>query len=469
MNKFCRYSVIKHIESHSIQKGAISYLSGALGGLQTAAVCVHAGWTMGKVKDIYMRYVDNGDKFVGRCLALLPLLSSKFACSPPHFLATDNDHAYWDAIHRAQVPMVSNIPEYSMLTCMCLVSLLFHRKWIANTFPVNHIAHCSSVTLRRADIVAKFESNPNIVVVAYPWNDTSNHTYSGIPLHTSMMQQLTLLQTNQTNLIDSFVSRVKVALGEFGIDSERLTIENLNRILDQFRNDISNELQGFRGGGNQGGAGDPGVADPEEDEPLTFRVHVYAGKMSRVPADWCFPRCGVFDLWRQWWIGDLVRQIPPLMYIDFKDVDHLDEVPVGEEEMHGRTGAKKASRRAVRKTLCDMKFLMCWVSYKVKEAGAKEEEATILSVDRMFQVVAHLFSTGTRDGQKKWITVVNMLCRKSETVPNGFRWCQHDVLTCMSSDLHVLFQHCCSAISVCHDSGWWWVLTFVFLVKFATK
>jgi len=164
------------------------------------------------------------------------------------------------------------------------------------------------------------------------------------------------------------------------------------------------------------------VADPEEDEPLTFRVHVYAGKMSRVPADWCFPRCGVFDLWRQWWIGDLVRQIPPLMYIDFKDVDHLDEVPVGEEEMHGRTGAKKASQRAVRKTLCNMKFLMRWVSYKVKEAGAKEEEATILSVDRMFQAVAHLFSMGTCDGQKKWITVVNTLCRKLETVPNGFKW-----------------------------------------------
>ena len=171
---------VRHIGMHSIRKGAISYLSGALGGLQTAAVCVCAGWTMGKVKDI-MRYVDNGDKFVGRCLALLPLLSSKFACSLPHFLATDNDHAYWDAICRAHVPMVSNIPEYSMLTRMCLASLLFHRKWIANTFPVNHIVHCSSVTLRRADIVAKFESNPNIVVVAYPWNDTSNHTYSGIP------------------------------------------------------------------------------------------------------------------------------------------------------------------------------------------------------------------------------------------------------------------------------------------------
>ena len=100
-----------------------------------------------------------------------------------------------------------------------------------------------------------------------------------------MMQQLTLLQTNQTNLIDNFVSRVKVALAEFGIDSEWLTIENLNQILDQFQNDVSNELQGFRGGSNQGGVGDPSVADPEEDEPLTFCVHVYVGKMSRVPAD----------------------------------------------------------------------------------------------------------------------------------------------------------------------------------------
>ena len=110
------------------------------------------------------------------------------------------------------------------------------------------------------------------------------------------------------------------------------------------------------------------------------------------------------------------------MYIDFKDVDHLDEVPVGEEEMHGRMGAKKASQRAVRKTLCNMKFLMHWVSYKVKEAGAKEEEITILSVDRMFRAVAHLFSVGVRDGQKKWITVVNMLRRKSESVPTAFKW-----------------------------------------------
>jgi len=82
---------IENIGTHSIHKGAISYLSAAPGGPQAAAVCVHAGWMMGKVKDIYMRYIDSGDQFVGRCLVLLLLLDSKFACSPPHFPSTTTD------------------------------------------------------------------------------------------------------------------------------------------------------------------------------------------------------------------------------------------------------------------------------------------------------------------------------------------------------------------------------------------
>ncbi len=69
----------------------ISYLSAAPGGLQATAVCVCVGWMMGKVKDIYMHYIDSGDQFVGRCLALLPLLDSNFACSPPHFPSTTTD------------------------------------------------------------------------------------------------------------------------------------------------------------------------------------------------------------------------------------------------------------------------------------------------------------------------------------------------------------------------------------------
>jgi len=68
-------------------------MSLVIGGLQAAAVCTCAGWMMSKVKDTYMQYIDSGGQFVGRCLSLLPLLSSQFACSPPYFshAATDDE------------------------------------------------------------------------------------------------------------------------------------------------------------------------------------------------------------------------------------------------------------------------------------------------------------------------------------------------------------------------------------------
>ena len=69
---------VSDIGTHSARKGAISYLSSQPGGPPAAAICIRAGWMMGKVKDIYMQYVAAGDQFVGRLLSLLPLLSPEF-------------------------------------------------------------------------------------------------------------------------------------------------------------------------------------------------------------------------------------------------------------------------------------------------------------------------------------------------------------------------------------------------------
>ena len=43
-------------------------------------------------------------------------------------------------------------------------------------------------------------------------------------------------------MIDNFVNKVKIALQEYGVDNERLTVENLNQILDQFRNELNAQL-----------------------------------------------------------------------------------------------------------------------------------------------------------------------------------------------------------------------------------
>lgn len=71
------------IGTKSARKGTVSYLSSLMPGGPScsAAVCIRAGWMMGKVTDTYICYVISRDQFVGICLCLLPRLSAEFGCS----------------------------------------------------------------------------------------------------------------------------------------------------------------------------------------------------------------------------------------------------------------------------------------------------------------------------------------------------------------------------------------------------
>ena len=73
----------KMIGTHSIRKGAVTYILSIPGGPSILSVCICAGWTMGTVKDVYMWYLSSGDQFVGHCLAMLLLLQMEFASPPP--------------------------------------------------------------------------------------------------------------------------------------------------------------------------------------------------------------------------------------------------------------------------------------------------------------------------------------------------------------------------------------------------
>ena len=83
----------ENIGVHSIRKGAATYCcGGTTAAPHIAAVCNRAGWTMGKVKDTYIQYAEAGDQHVGRVVAGLPVLDSKYACSPPIFCVDDSEN-----------------------------------------------------------------------------------------------------------------------------------------------------------------------------------------------------------------------------------------------------------------------------------------------------------------------------------------------------------------------------------------
>ena len=140
-----------------------------------------------------------------------------------------------------------------------------------------------------------------------------------------------------------------------------------------------------------------------------YKLHTYGGRMHRVPRDWRTPRCNVFLLWRQWWIGDNLRNIPPLRFLDTKDIEHVDSIPLSEIEKHRRTGYFNAQRRKASKTLSDMRFVIKVVMKMVREENAETSVLTTSSVDNMFRSVAHRLIAGFRDDQKHWITVVREL------------------------------------------------------------
>ena len=398
---------VNDVGTHSIRKGAISYLASLVGGPPAAAICLRAGWTMGKVRDIYMRYVSSGDQFCGRALSLLPVLGVEFGASPPHFSGEWEE--FGDGLRLQQFPMVGVFENYRRLTLMCLASILHHRSYIER-FPVNHVARICSPVLRDASVMSTLEDEANIVVVRYPWNDRE-HPYSGIPPHVKVLQELTLIRNEQKDLVDGFVSKVKQAIDKSGLSGNGVTENRLQTMFDTFTRDMRQQLDGMGIQRLQNELGRQGNEHVETGRG--YQWHYFDGRYHPVPKDWRFPRVGVYDAWKQWWIGDSVRNIPPIRSIKAVDLKFLDNIPLSPEERHGRTGSSKERRRPARKTYGDLKFLMDYITRKVIAAGAMRDDITLTTVKEMFEVVAHEFN-GSRDAQKGWQTIVAEIRRRNK-------------------------------------------------------
>jgi hypothetical protein len=125
-----------------------------------------------------------------------------------------------------------------------------------------------------------------------------------------------------------------------------------------------------------------------------FQLHMYGGKFHRVPEDWRFPRCGIRDLWRQWHIGDTVRNIPPLKTLQFHDIEHINMKPLTKIEKTRKVGPNTENRRLVTKALSEMRKVGKYLTKMVQDSGKWEPDITLESVDRMYTHIAHNFVYG---------------------------------------------------------------------------
>jgi hypothetical protein len=413
---------VDDLGTHSIRKGASTYLTSLPGGPSVAAICLRGGWSMGHIKDRYFKYFDSGDQFVGRCLALLNIHSSSFACSPAFFnvIEGSKDDCEVNRIVGLQFPVMSKVVGFGRICRMCLGSMYYNLQWIRDNLHLNHIIKNTSQLIKNHAIISKLEIIE--VKVTYPWND-KDHVFAGIPPHVSMMQDLTMIRDEQRLFVDNFVDKVKEAIDACAPGAIRITEERLKKILNDFTTEtciqfdrIDKKLASKEIGTNDNiiaSVGDEPVNNTDKEKRPKFRAHFYGGGIHRVPVGYRLPRCSTRDLWRQWWLGDDEIQVPPLKILTAKDVNHLDAIPISEDEKHRRTGKYKDNRRRSTKTLCDIRFLMNYVESLVKEVGALTNIITVNNVEAMFDsVVYRLDVASSRDCQKQWASVVRALRRR---------------------------------------------------------
>ncbi|KAL7578037.1 hypothetical protein ACA910_014978 [Epithemia clementina (nom. ined.)] len=164
---------------------------------------------MGQVKDIYMPYATAGDKFVGCCLCLLPLLQAEFGFSPPHFGELVNDDFAKEMVS-AQYPIIYHVDEFGKLCQMCLASTLFHHAFVMD-FPSNHVAHATSQASRHAPTLNFFSENADAVKRTMSCADHQHH-FSGIPPHMSVLHDLMVVHEKQRLLVDRFIDKMGTLL-----------------------------------------------------------------------------------------------------------------------------------------------------------------------------------------------------------------------------------------------------------------
>jgi hypothetical protein len=142
---------------------------------------------MGNVKDRYFKYADNGNQYVGRCLALLPVLSIDLAVSPPYFSDTA-DSAWIKEMVSVQFHGLVRVKEYGLLLCMCLASMLYHTRWIADFLSSNHVVKTSSICFQNRSDMKRVVSK-KWVLISYPWS-APQLVFSGIPPYCSLLQHI---------------------------------------------------------------------------------------------------------------------------------------------------------------------------------------------------------------------------------------------------------------------------------------
>ena len=335
---------ISDLGTHSIRKGAITYLtSGTTDGPSSIAACNRGGWSMGRMLNIYCLYERAGDHLCGRILSGLPTLSPDFTVLPPDFVvlkaAGETDEALANrkaGIERAvedgivkvfgQQPP-SNLRRFARIG---LAQALHCRDEMRAMLPPG-----AAVLAAPYHRLASFDAIKKCVLIRHPWDDNDAYwgSVTGIPSHVVVIGK----QQQTYDLVKSLPDQIQAITRKELDDRAYGGTMSEHRMGQLFDRSVSaaiapvqaqmNSMQSVllalaAGNGSVAADSAPRGAVPEADAELQRYggwkfVH---GKHRRVPASFRFPDSTPENLLEHWFVGSEMLQVPPLEMLEIDDV-----------------------------------------------------------------------------------------------------------------------------------------------------
>ena len=176
----------KEIGTHSIRKGAATCCcTGVHPGPAVVSVCLRAGWSLGRVKERYLKYEVAGDELVGGTLTGISPTSTQFGISPFFVPTTDADTVATNLVrslfprHPATMQKFLNV---------CVASFLYHEEFTAGAIDnPNSPVH----TLQYFSLAALITDRSKLVTTALAWEGKKGcPTLTGIPIQCSILNKL---------------------------------------------------------------------------------------------------------------------------------------------------------------------------------------------------------------------------------------------------------------------------------------
>ena len=400
--------------SHSARKGASSFASaGSTVSPPMVSICLRAMWSMGPVKERYLQYEKAGDQYLGRVVSGLDVNNVSFAVSPPHFESGPED----DVREKVNILLRDftvggdNISgEVFQVLYYCFASLCYHFDFLVK------------ITPRQSKLQATpfFTNIPNYAreaaVVKFPWNKTaSTPSFTGLPPHVCILAQLEGLKAALESSKDDIIAGVKSDLdgrrlgSQSYFDKEEIIAKmgelhvELMRKVEVVGRKSSTAIQAGYGDADFSGGDQFDVLMPAATSAHTlvdpgsgkrFQIFYSAGIISRVRADFVFPKMTLCTLITCWFCGNESAKTVPFKLLRPMEI-------------------KKVSERY---KLSKMKLLMLGVQLAAERCGVWRAQRGTWDVGltvRLYEAVRPYFTYPSktsirRDEQISWNTVYNL-------------------------------------------------------------